>query len=205
MCSIWQNSPGCSMNQQTWGYSAGDMLHCRISRPVASCLLAALALMGGCGKSNEAAREQREARAQARAGAQAANERQAAAGASADDLVAAVSSTDSATPVSLRFRLAEQPRVGRQLRVQLALSQAPGLEIDAMHVSLQPREGLEVKSMRTIDYIGPPIGATQQMQVDVMPSQTGVLGLSVTVLVDSAGGSVARSFMIPLIAIDPAP
>jgi hypothetical protein len=181
------------------------MLHCRISRPVASCLLAALALLGGCSKSNEAAREQREARAHARAGAQAATDRLAAAGAAADDLVAAVSSADSTTPVSLRFKLTEQPRVGRQLRVQLALAQAPGLEIDAMHVSLSPREGLEVQSMRTIDFIGPPIGATQQMQVDVVPSQTGVLGLAVTVLVDSAGGSIARSFTIPLIAIDPAP
>jgi hypothetical protein len=179
------------------------MLHCRISRPVASCLLAALALLGGCSKSNEAAREQREARAHARAGAQAANERQAAAGAAADDLVAAVSGTDSSAPVSLRFKLAEQPRVGQILRLQLALAQAPGLEIDAMHVSLLPREGLDVKSMHTIDYIGPTTGATQQIQVDVLPTQTGVLGLAVNVLVDGAGGSVVRSFTIPLIAIEP--
>ena len=203
MCSIWQNSPECSMNQRTWGYSAGDMLHCRISRPVASCLLAVLALTGGCGKSNEAAREQREARAQARAGAQVANERQAAAGAAADDLVAAVSGTDTSAPVSLRFKLAEQPRVGKTMRLQLALSQAAGLEIDAMHVSLLPREGLDVKSLHTIDYIGPTTGATQQIQVDVLPTQTGVLGLAVNVLVDSAGGSVVRSFTIPLIAIEP--
>jgi hypothetical protein len=57
--------------------------------------------------------------------------------------------------------------------------------------------------MHTIDYIGPTTGATQQIQVDVLPTQTGVLGLAVNVLVDSAGGSVVRSFTIPLIAIEP--
>ncbi len=179
------------------------MPHGRICRPIALCLLAALALFGGCSKSNEAAREQREAHAQARAGAQAAAERLAAADAAADDLVAAVGNTDTSTLVSLRFKLAEQPRVGKLLRVQLALAQAPGLEIEAMHVSLVPRDGLNVQSTRTIDYIGPPTGATQEIQVDVLPTQTGVLGLAVTVLVDSAGASIARTFTIPLIAIDP--
>lgn len=192
------------MNRGPWSYSAGVMLHCRISRSIATGLLATLALLGGCSKSNESAREQREARQHARAGAQAANERMAAAGAAADEFVAAVGSADTSTPVSLRFKLTEQPRVGKLLRVQLALAQAPGLEIDAMHVSLLPREGLEVQSQRTTDYIGPPIGATQQLQVDVLPSQTGVLGLAVTVLVDSAGSSVVRTFTIPLIAIDSA-
>ena len=193
------------MNPGTWGYSAGNMLHCRIRRPLALALLGASALLAGCTQNSDTARAQREARAQARAGAQAATDQLAAAGAAADDLVAAVSSADTATPVSLRFKLPEQPRVGKPLQLQLALAQAPGLEIDAMHVSLQPREGLDVQTTRTIDYIGPPIGATQLMQVIVVPSQTGVLGLAVTVLVDSAGTSVVRSFTIPLIAIEPAP
>ena len=202
MCSISPNNRRPSMNPGTWGYSAGNMLHRRISRTVALALLGTLALVSGCKQGSDSARAQREARSQARAGALAATDQLAAAGAAADDLVAAVSSADTAIPVSLRFKLVEQPRVGKQLRLQLALAQAPGLEIDAMHVSLQPREGLEVQSVRTVDYIGPPIGATQQIQVDVMPSQTGVLGLGVTVLVDSAGTSIVRSFTIPLIAID---
>ena len=193
------------MNPVTWGYSAGNMLHRRISRPVAIALLGTLALVVGCAKSNDSARVQREARTQARAGAKVATDQLAAAGAATDDLVAAASNSNSTAPVSLRFRLAEQPRVGQPLRLELALAQSPGLDIDAMHVSLQPREGLDVKSVRTIDYVGPTMGATQQMQVTVVPSQTGVLGLAVTVLVDSAGGSVVRSFTIPLIAIDPAP
>ena len=205
MYSIWPNNRSPSMNPVTWGYSEEDMLHCRINRPVALALLGTLALVAGCTKSNDTARTQREARAQARAGALAATDQLAAAGAAADDLVAAVSNADSPIPVSLRFKLAEQPRVGKRLRLQLALAQAPGLEIDAMHVSLQPREGLDVVSVRAIDYVGPPIGATQQMLVEVLPSQTGVLGLGVTVLVDSAGASVVRSFTIPLIAIDTAP
>ena len=200
----WQNSPRPSMKPVTWGYSAGNMLHCRVRPLVAVALLGTVALSAACTKSTDAARTQREARAQARAGAQAATDQLTAAGAAADDLVAAVSSADTTTPVSLRFKLAEQPRVGQPLRMELALAQAAGLEIDALHISLQPREGLEVQSAKTVDYIGPPVGATQQMQVTVLPSQAGVLGLAVTVLVDSAGSSIVRSFTIPLIAIDPA-
>lgn len=160
-------------------------------------------LVSGCGKGADAARLQREARAQARAGALLANERLAAAGAEADDLVAAVSNAATETPVSLRFKLPEQPRVGQPLHLQLALAQAPGVEIDAMHVSFQPRDGLDVKSERTVEFVAPIVGATQQMQVTVLPGQAGVLGLAVTVLVDTSSSSIARSFMIPLIAIDP--
>lgn len=200
----WQNSPRPSMNPMTWGYSARNMLHRRIRHLVAVALLGAAASGVGCTQGTDAARAQREARTNARAGAQAATDQLAAAGAAADDLVAAVSSADTTTPVSLRFSLAEQPRVGQPLRLQLALAQAAGLEIDALHISLQPREGLDVQSSRTIDYIEPPTGATQQMQVTVVPSQAGVLALAVTVLVDSAGTSIVRSFTIPLIAIDQA-
>ena len=105
-------------------------------------------------------------------------------------------------PTRQRFKLAEQPRVGQSLRLQLALAQAPGVEIDTMHVSFQPREGLDVQSARSVEFVGPAVGATQQMQVTVLPGQAGVLGLGVTVLVDSSSSSIARSFMIPLIAID---
>ena len=160
-------------------------------------------LVSGCGKSDDAARVQREARAQARAGALLATNRLAAAGAEADDLVAAVSNADTTTPVSLRFKVPEQPRVGQPLRLQLALAQAPGVEIDSMHVSFQPREGLDVQSERTVEFVSPVVGATQQMMVTVLPGQAGVLGLAVTVLVDGNSSSIARSFMIPLIAIDP--
>ena len=166
-------------------------------------LLGMAVLVAGCSKSDDAARLQREARAQARAGALAASNRLAAAGAEADDLVAAVSNADTATPVSLRFKLPEQPRVGQPLRLQLALAQAPGVEIDSMHVSFQPREGLDVQSEHSVEFVSPAVGATQQMMVTVLPGQAGVLGLAVTVQVDGNSSSIARSFMIPLIAIDP--
>ena len=202
MCSIWQNSRRLSMIPALWGYSAWNM-----GRFNKWCLLGFTwvgmsVLVAGCSKSADAARVQREARAQARAGALLATNRLEAARAEADELVAAVSSADTATPVSLRFKLAEQPRVGQSLRLQLALAQAPGVEIDTMHVSFQPREGLDVQSARSVEFVGPAVGATQQMQVTVLPGQAGVLGLGVTVLVDSSSSSIARSFMIPLIAID---
>jgi len=202
MCSIWPNSPRLSKNRVTWGYSAGNMLRRRIPHALLLTLLGAAALLAGCSKAADQARAQREARAQARAGAQLATDRLAAAGAEADDMVAAVSSASKDTQVSLRFKFTQQPQVGRPLRLELALSQEPGLEIDAMHVSLQPRDGMELQSERTYDYVGPAAGATQQMSVTVLPTQSGVLGLMATVLVDSARGSDVRSFTIPVIAVD---
>jgi hypothetical protein len=178
------------------------MLRYRISYVAILTVLGAATFVTGCSKGSDQARAQREARAQARAGAHLATDRLAAAGAQADEMMAAVSSAPNDTRVGLRFKFTEQPRVGQPLRLELALSQAAGLEIDAMHVSLQPREGMALQSERTYDYVGPATGATQQMPVTVMPMQAGVLGLMVTVLVDSTAGSDVRSFTIPVIAIE---
>lgn len=203
MCSIWPNSRRPSMNPAPWGYSGRNMARFNNWCLLGFTWVGLSVLVSGCTRSDDAARAQREARSQARAGALRATHRLEAAGAEADDLVAAVSNADTATPVSLRFKLPEQPRVGQPLRLQLALAQAPGVDIDVIHVSFQPREGLDVQSERSVDFVSPAVGATQQMLVTVLPRQAGVLALAVTVLVDGNSSSIARSFMIPLIAIDP--
>jgi hypothetical protein len=103
--------------------------------------------------------------------------------------------------VRLKFRLAEAPHVGQPLQVELALIQEPKLAIEAMHVSIQTREGLQLKSPAAVDFPSPQVGATQLIPVSLQPLQQGILGLSVTVLVNTERDSLTRSFAIPLIVV----
>jgi hypothetical protein len=117
-------------------------------------------------------------------------------------MVSAVSPVASATPVSLRFRLSDPPQVGRALRLDLVLLQAKGLDIDSLLVSLQPSDGLQIESDRSVEFRAPAVGATQRIVVTLRPQEPGLLSLGATVLVDSGGGSVSRNFSIPLIAAE---
>jgi hypothetical protein len=116
------------------------------------------------------------------------------------DLVSAVSPGGSMSPVGLKFRVPEPPRVGQPLRLELVLTQEPGLDISHMLVSLQAGDGLMLESDRSIDFDAPAIGATQRMVVNLRAQQEGLLSLNATVLVDAGSTSLTRSFFIPLIA-----
>ena len=160
-------------------------------------------LVSACGGSASSARAQREARAQERAGAQR-NAAQAEASAAADDMVAAVGSASAQAPFSLRFRLTDRPVVGQPVHLQLALAPQANLEIDSIHISIQPREGLILQSDHTVDVEAPEAGQTQELAVQAQPTQAGVLGLSVTVLMDTNTSSLSWNYIIPLIAVDAA-
>lgn len=165
-------------------------------------MLGAVALVSGCGGGADAARSQHEAQAAARAGAARLAGDAAAASAADADMVSAVSPVASATPVSLKFRLSDPPQVGQTLRLDLALLQAPGLDIDTLLVSLQPSEGLQIESERSVEFHAPAVGATQRIVVTLRPQEQGLLSLGATVLVNTGSGSLSRSFSIPLIAVE---
>jgi hypothetical protein len=116
------------------------------------------------------------------------------------DLVSAVSSAGSVGPVGLKFRVPEPPRVGQPLRLELVLTQEPGLDISHMLVSLQPGDGLKLDSDRSVEFDAPAVGATQRMVVNLQAQQQGLLSLNATVLVDAGNTSLTRNFSIPLIA-----
>mgnify|MGYP001351481966 FL=1 len=154
--------------------------------------LIAGALLGGCGRDASPGQSVRGAHT-ARTGA-------VATAASTDaDLVSAVSSAGAAAPVSLKFRMAQPPRVGQSQRIELVLVQQPGLDIDSLLVSLQPGDGLAVESDRSFEFQSPPPGATQRMAVTVRAGQAGLLNLGATVLIGTANSSLTHSFSIPLI------
>lgn len=123
-------------------------------------------------------------------------------GAAADEaeMVSAVSPGGSTSPVGLRFKVFDPPRVDRPLRLELVLAQDPGLDIGHLLVSLQPGDGLVLESDRSIEFEAPPPGTTHRMTVNLRAQQPGLLNLSATVLVDTGNTSLTRSFSIPLIA-----
>ncbi len=124
----------------------------------------------------------------------------AAAAAAEADLVSAVSQAGSVGPVGLKFRVPEPPRVGQPLRLELVLTQEPGLDISHILVSLQAGDGLALESDRSIEFEAPAVGATQRMVVNLRAQQQGLLDLNATVLIDAGNTSLTRSFSIPLIA-----
>lgn len=161
--------------------------------------LVIVGLLAACGQGADKARAEHQARAEAREGAG----RSADAAAALDaDMVSAVTTGSSTTPVGLKFRLKEPPRVGQTLHLDLALMQEPGLDIDSIVVSFQPSEGLALESDHLLEFHTPVVGATQRLVVALRAQQPGLQSLNATVLVDSGSTSVARVFSIPLIAVD---
>ncbi len=118
------------------------------------------------------------------------------------DLVTAVSSAHSNTPIGMKFDLAARPVIGAPLKVVVALIPAAGAGISHIHASFQPGDGLLLQSDRTLDIADPVAGAVIERELSVVPQQSGVLSIAATVMVDMDGGSLARSYAIPLIVRD---
>ena len=150
------------------------------------------ALLGGCGRDTSSG--------QAVRGAHSSRVGTVATTVSTDaDLVSAVSSAGALAPVSLKFGMAQPPRIGQPQRIELVLVQQPGLDIDSLLVSIQAGEGLTLESDHSFEFQSPAAGATQRMAGTVRAGQAGLLNLGATVLVDTASSSVTRTFSIPLI------
>jgi hypothetical protein len=158
------------------------------------------AVLAGCGRADKA-RAEHEAHAQSKLGAAHQTDAANAAAAADADMVSAVSAAASAGLVGLKFRMPRPPQVGQDLRLELALVQPPGLDIELMLVSFQPGDGLLLQSEHTLEFHLPAVGATQRMAVTLRPLQAGLLSLGATVLVDAGSTSVSHSFSIPLIAV----
>ena len=116
------------------------------------------------------------------------------------DMVAAVSPGGSDPPIGMKFRLDTRPVVGMPAQLVLALIPTPGVEISHIHGSLQVAEGLQLQSPRSFDINAPQGSAPLEQDVTVVPQRNGVLSLSATLVVDYDNGSVARTYVIPLIA-----
>jgi hypothetical protein len=120
------------------------------------------------------------------------------------DMVAAVSSVPSTTPISLRYRLADAPQVGQPVTVELVLITDSGVQVTRLHLAFRADEGLELRGSPTVDVEEAEANGTLRRQLVVVPRRDGVLQLHATAVVDTSKDSVARVYSIPLIANGPA-
>jgi len=160
--------------------------------------LAATASLVGCARDDAAAD------ATAGAGPKASTSQSRSGKGVADGMVSAVSSSGKpGAPVELKFDLATKPELGKPLAVTVAVVPR-GEGISQLRVVFQSNEGVEVQSgneMAVQDQPADGVAATHT--VTVVPRRDGVSYLGAVALVEGPGGSVARSFAIPIIVGDP--
>jgi hypothetical protein len=122
----------------------------------------------------------------------------------ADGMVSAVSSSGKpGAPVELKFDLPTKPELGKPLAVTVAVVPR-GEGISQLRVVFQSNDAVEVQSgneMAVQDRPGDGVAVTHT--VTVVPRRDGVSYLGAVALVEGSGGSVARSFAIPIIVGDP--
>jgi hypothetical protein len=118
------------------------------------------------------------------------------------DMVAAVSSVSSDTPINLKFRIATRPEVDKPLVVEIALVPDPTERIQHIHLSFQPGEGLEMQGERNLDIEARDAATTVRQELMVVPRHSGLLQLHAIAVVDTNAASLARSYGIPVITFD---
>lgn len=119
------------------------------------------------------------------------------------DMVAAVSNSGNGKPISMKFRVTDRPLVGQSVAVNLAVTADVNSDIDRIEIALKTGDGLQLKSDPVVEIREPPRGTPQVIEVDVQPTQAGVLTLEAIATVDSGSTSLTRTYAIPLVSIDP--
>jgi hypothetical protein len=118
-------------------------------------------------------------------------------------MVTAVSATGKpGAPVDLKFDIASKPELGKPLQVTVAVVPRSA-EISQLRLLFQSNEAFDVQSGSETVADAPADGVAVTHVVTVVPKREGVYYLGAVALVEGAGGSVARSFAIPIIVGDP--
>ena len=174
-------------------------MHSSITARVALLALgiAATATLVGCAREGTAG-------ADAESGDTAAAGSRRSAKASIDAMVSAVSSSGKpGAPVELKFDLASRPELGKPLQVTVVVVPL-GEGITQLRVVFQSNEAVEVQAGSEMAVQNrPAVGVAVSHSVTVVPRRDGVFYLGAVALVEGPGGSVARSFAIPIIVGDP--
>ncbi|MCC6172510.1 MAG: hypothetical protein IT481_10830 [Gammaproteobacteria bacterium] len=123
--------------------------------------------------------------------------------AAVDGMVAAVSATGKpGAPVELKFDIAARPELGQPLEVAVAVVPRSA-DVGQLRVVFQSNEAVEVQSGNEAVQDKPVDGVAMTHTVTVVPRREGVFYLGAVALIEGPGGSVARSFAIPIIVGDP--
>lgn len=118
---------------------------------------------------------------------------------SEDAMVSAVSAGKPGAPVELDFEVRERPSVGKPLAIAISVTPR-GTDIEALEVSFQSTEGVEVTAGASTGRRSRPAdGQPIAHEITVVPQRDGVYYVSAVALVENSAGSIARTFSIPFI------
>jgi len=102
-------------------------------------------------------------------------------------------------PVEVLFSLRSRPTVGEP--AELDLRMVPSAPLDTLIASFQGEPGLDVSGgKQPTEAHHPQAGVPIDRVLTLVAQRDGIFYVSATVLADSANGSVARTFTIPIIA-----
>jgi hypothetical protein len=122
---------------------------------------------------------------------------------SGEGMVAAVSATGKpGAPVDLKFDIRSKPELGKPLTVAVVVVPRSA-DVSQLRVVFQSNEAVEVQAGSEAVEEKPADGVAISHTVTVVPRREGVFYLGAVALVEGPGGSVARSFAIPIIVGDP--
>jgi hypothetical protein len=120
------------------------------------------------------------------------------------DLVSAVTppgTSGANQSVSVKFRLEGRPMIGMPVKILVALIPTTDGDVGHVHGSFTAGDGLALQSPQSFD-IADLHGSSKYQEVTVLPQQTGVLNLTITLLLQTDSTTQTRTYSIPLIAAD---
>lgn len=118
------------------------------------------------------------------------------------DLVSAVGTGSSNSPISVKFRIGKRPQLGVPLPILVAIIPSPEAQISHLHGAFLPDAGLSLQGDRAFDATDLRAGEPLERQLTVVPLQPGVLSVNATFTLDLDNGSVSLSYAIPVIVAD---
>jgi hypothetical protein len=117
-------------------------------------------------------------------------------------MVSAVAPDASKAPLSVKFRLDSKPVLGMPLHIAVAIIPTGDTQINHLHGSFLPDNGLALQSEHEFDASDLQGGVAVQQQVTVVPQQPGVLNLNATLTIQLENSSLSGTYSIPLIVSD---
>jgi hypothetical protein len=125
--------------------------------------------------------------------------------AQANNLVTAVSGGKPSAPIELQFDIATRPEAGKP--VDVTLSVVPrGSDISELRLQFQSADGIELRAgaeMPVQEH--PKDGVALSHTVTIVPQRDGVFALVAMAMVETADGSIMRTFSIPIVVGAPPP
>ena len=101
-------------------------------------------------------------------------------------------------PIDLKFELAQKPKVGQQLEINLALM--PQIDAQTATIQISPTDGLTLADgAGQFDIPSIAEGQVYRHTVNVLPTAEGVFVMGVTLLLKNDDATETRAFSIPII------